>query len=268
MKVRLSSIGLCLVATASWGETLQVPDEAPAWMHLGAVLLLVLHIGGGVVGITSGAIASTVKKGQKIHRSSGRVFFAAMGISYVIAAAVAPFVAHGQRPNFVAGILALYLLVSGVSAARRRNFTTSYKEVAGLIAALFVTGMGAWFAYHATQDPSGTVDGSPPQAFAIFLLAGTAALIGEIRVLVIGKLSNVARQRRHLWRLCASFFIAAGSLFFGQPQVFPAWFNDSLLPSLLSFAPLAVMLYWLYAVGPREVRAKTSVKAAHERTTM
>lgn len=252
MKLRIASLCLCLVGISAWGETLQIPDDAPTWMHLGAFVLLMLHIGGGTVGIATGAIASTVKKGQKHHRWSGRVFFASMGVTYVIGAAVAPFLANGQRPNFVGGILALYLLISGVSAARRRQFTASVTEGLGLCAALFVTAMGAWFAYQASQDPSGTVDGSPPQAFAIFLIAGSAALIGEIRVLAIRELSNVARQRRHLWRMCTSFFIASGSLFFGQPQVFPEWFNDSLLPALLSFAPLAVMIYWLFALGRRE----------------
>jgi hypothetical protein len=37
-----------------------------------------------------------------------------------------------------------------------------------------------------------------------------------------------------------SIFIASGSLVFGQPQVFPTWFNQSPLPDLLSFAPLLV----------------------------
>ena len=66
--------------------------------------------------------------------------------------------------------------------------------------------------------------------FAIFVIAGLAALCGEINTLIKKTLSPLARQRRHLWRMCASFFIASGSFFLGQPQVFPTWFNDSLLP--------------------------------------
>ncbi len=236
---------LCLVVTPAWGDTLQVSENAPSWMHFGAAALLYLHIGGGLTGIVTGAIASTAKKGGKLHRMSGRWFFGGMLIAYVIAATVAPFIASGQRPNFVAGILALYLLLTGVSAARRRNFQSSYAEKLGLAAALFVTGMGGYFAYAASQSATGTVDGSPPQAFVVFIALGIAGLLGEVRVLVKGKLSNLERQKRHLWRMCGSFFIAAGSLFFGQPQVFPAWFNASPLPDLLSFAPLLVMFYWL-----------------------
>jgi hypothetical protein len=45
--------------------------------------------------------------------------------------------------------------------------------------------------------------------------------------------------------MCFSFFIASGSLFFGQPQVFPGWFAESIWIVLLGFAPLLVLLYWL-----------------------
>ena len=45
-----------------------------------------------------------------------------MFVTYLIGAGVAPFLETGQRPNFVAGVLALYLLTSGVMAAMRRDF--------------------------------------------------------------------------------------------------------------------------------------------------
>ncbi len=95
---------------------------------------------------------------------------------------------------------------------------------------------------------TGTVDGSPPQAFYIFIIAGSLAAAGEINVLVRRKLSQVARKTRHLWRMCFSFFIASGSLFFGQPQVFPDWFNGSVLPGSLAVVPLLVMIFWATAV--------------------
>lgn len=241
----LLTLVLIVFVPPVWGETLMVADAAPRWMHWGAWSILALHIAGGAVGIVSGLIASGARKGRKLHRISGTLFFRAMFISYVIAAVVSPLMTTGQRPNFVAGVLALYLLLSGVSAARRRNFTASYVERLGLFAALFVTGMGVWFAAIGLHSASGTVDGSPPQAFLIFVLFGAIAIYGELRVLVKKKLSEVERQRRHLWRMCASFFIASGSLFLGQSQLFPNWFNESILPSLLAFTPLMVMIYFI-----------------------
>ncbi|MEM7020904.1 MAG: hypothetical protein AAF512_26625, partial [Pseudomonadota bacterium] len=71
------------------------------------------------------------------------------------------------------------------------------------------------------------------------------AVYGEARVLMKGQLSNADRVKRHLWRMCASFFIASGSFFVGQPQVFPVWFNATPLPDLLAFAPIIIMIYFL-----------------------
>ncbi|MEM7020575.1 MAG: DUF2306 domain-containing protein, partial [Pseudomonadota bacterium] len=165
-------VPICLFASSALGETLQVPDDAPWWAHFGASTLLILHIAGGAIGILTGWIAVTSRKGQKVHRISGQTFFVAMFISYLIAACVAPFIDAGARPNTVAGILALYLLLSGIAAARRRQFKASHAERIGLCAALFITVMGTWFALESFQSPTGTVDGSPPEAFAVFIITG------------------------------------------------------------------------------------------------
>jgi hypothetical protein len=168
-----------------------------------------------------------------------------MFIAYLIGAFVAPFLSEGQRPNFVAAILALYLLITGVMTARRRHFQASIMEKIGLAVALLITGMGVLFAYMGANSVSGTVDGSPPQAFVIFIVAGSIAAAEEIYVLVRRKLSEVARKIRHLWRMCFSLFLASGSLFLGQPQVFPDWFNGLILPSLLALAPVLILLGWV-----------------------
>ena len=235
----------CLFVSSAWAETLQVTDDARWWANSGATMILILHIAGGAIGILTGWIASASRKGQKLHRISGQTFFVAMFVSYLIAACVAPFLNDGARPNTVAGILALYLLFSGVAAARRRQFKASQAERIGLLFALFITAMGAWFAFESFLGPAGNIDGSPPEAFAVFIIMGCFAIIGEVRVLMRGQLSNADRIKRHLWRMCASFFIASGSFFVGQPQVFPVWFNETPLPDLLSFAPIIIMIYFM-----------------------
>lgn len=229
-------------ADAAYADRLEFGPEAPDWQHAGALLILYLHILGGVVGLVAGSVASLTRKGGAGHRVAGRVFLVAMFITYLIGAGVAPFLADGQRPNFVGGVLALYLLVTGVAAARRRRFRAGWAEVAGLPIALAITGVGVLFMVMGANAPSGTVDGAPPAAFIVFVVAGAAASAGEINVLRKRTLSGTARTMRHLWRMCASFFFASGSLFLGQPGVFPAWFNASPLPVLLSFAPLVVMV--------------------------
>jgi hypothetical protein len=187
-----------------------------------------------------------------------------MFAAYAIGAGVAPFLDTGQRPNFVAGIMALYLLISGAMAARRRDARAGAPEVIGLIVALSITVAGVIFMRMGAASPSGTVDGSPPQAFFLFTIAGAFAAAGELHVLVRKQLSNVSRIARHLWRMCFSLFIASGSFFLGQQQVFPEALQDSALLYIVALSPLPVMLFWLGKVrfdDWRRRRVKTAIAA-------
>lgn len=235
-------------APGAHASVLQAPADAPAWAHIGAATLLWMHIVGGGAGIATGAIAIATRKGGKTHRAAGRMFFWVMLTCYVVAAGVAPFLDDGQRPNTIAGVMALYLLLSGWSAAQRPAIRAGVYQVAGLAAALTIAGAGALFMKMGAESPTGTIDGSPPEAFVIFMAAGLFAAAGEIHVLVRRSLSGPARIARHLWRMCFSLFIASGSFFLGQTQVLPAWMRDSALPYVAALAPLAAMLVWLALV--------------------
>jgi uncharacterized membrane protein len=214
--VLIPAMVLCLYVlqiNLAFAETLQVDREASILLKWVAALLLYAHIGGGFIGIVAGYTASLAPKGKTLHRKAGKVFYLAMFICYLIGALVAPFLETGQRTNFVAGVLALYLLTSGVSAAQRRNFQAGIGEKIGVVIALTITVLGLYFIYLASNSPTGTIDDSPPQAFVLFVVAGSLAFIGDVRILVGKTLSNVQRTIRHLWRMCFSLFIASGSFF-------------------------------------------------------
>ncbi|MEO0366880.1 MAG: hypothetical protein AAF265_15475 [Pseudomonadota bacterium] len=233
------------VCSDAFADRLQVDASAHAVWHIFAAILLYLHIGGGGVGLVSGAVAAVARKGSNVHRTAGYAFVMSMAVSYSVGTLVAPFLEEGQRPNFVAGILALYLLLSGLASARQKIVRGGVWQRAGLLIALCITGMGLLFMYQANNDVTGTVDGAPVEAFGLFVVVGVLGAAGEINALMRQRLSRAARLRRHLWRMCMSFFIASGSLFFGQPQVFPSAFSESFAPIAFSFAPLLVMVVFL-----------------------
>ncbi|UPT62533.1 MAG: hypothetical protein M0D54_19620 [Hyphomonadaceae bacterium JAD_PAG50586_4] len=240
----LFTAAAALLPSIALANNLEAGPGDPAWMHLGANALLWTHIAGGAIGMVTGVVALASRKGQRIHRAAGSVFLA-MFAAYAIGAGVAPFLDTGQRPNFVAGIMALYLLISGAMAARRRDAKAGAPELIGLVIALSITAAGVIFMRMGAASASGTVDGSPPQAFLLFTIAGAFASAGELHVLLRRQISNVSRIARHLWRMCFSLFIASGSFFLGQQQVFPEALRDSVLLYAVALAPLPIMLFWL-----------------------
>ncbi len=254
MLVSLAAVG------SAHASVLQAPADAPLWAHIGAAALLWMHIIGGGAGIATGAIAIASRKGGKIHRAVGRAFFWVMLVCYTVAAGVAPFLDDGQRPNTIAGVMALYLLLTGRAAAQRPEIKAGVYQVVGLVAALTIAGAGALFMKMGADSPAGTIDGSPPEAFVVFMAAGLFAAAGELHVLVRRTLSGRARIARHLWRMCFSLFIASGSFFLGQMQVMPQWMRESAIPYVAALAPLGAMLLWLVLV--RIPKRRKAVAAA------
>lgn len=234
--------------------TLQAPPGSPWWLTFGADALLFLHIAGGAVGLLSGAAALIARKGSKAHSIAGLTFVVSMTIMASIGAVVSPFLPIPQRANVVAGLLTLYLVISAWQAVREKQVIPGRLDIAGLIVALSTVATGVLWAVQASYSPTGTLDGSPPQAFYVFIIIGTFAAIGDVRLLVSGRLSGTSRLSRHLWRMCVALLIASGSFFLGQQRVMPAWMRGSPWLFVPVFAPFVVMLYWL--VRMRLVRWK------------
>ena len=152
------------------------------------------------------------------------------------------------------GVLALYLLITAFRTVRIPRIKPGAFEYGGLLTALAITGAGFLFMQMAANSPTGTIDDSPSEAFVLFATAGIFAVLGDLHLIFSKGLTGAARIARHLWRMCFSFFIAATSLFLGQPQVFPEWFNASPAPFILSFAPLIALLIWMVITGFERVR--------------
>ena len=233
-------------------SNLYVSPDAPAIVRGAANLILAAHITGGALGILSGVVVFVAPKGERLHRWAGTVFFVAMLTAYLIGAAVAPFLDEGQRTNFTAGILALYLLISGWMTVKRKTVRPGPFDIFGLVCAVAIAAAGGWFMHLAAGSATGTIDGSPPQAFVVFVVGGALAAAGDAHQILRRGLSGVERISRHLWRLGFSLFIASGSFFLGQQQVMPVGLRGSNFLLLAALAPLVMVLFWLVRVRLRQ----------------
>ncbi len=229
---------------------LQVSSDAPSYIRAAANTILYVHIGGGTLGMISGAAALVFRKGERLHRLAGNVFFVSMLAMATVGATVSPFLGPflSEAPNMIAGILAFYLVLTSWVTVRREEGRIGRIEIGGFIAALTVTLAGAYFIYLASSSASGTIGKVPPEAFYVFTLVGSIATISDLKVILSGGISGVPRIARHLWRMCTALAMATGSFFLGQQKFLPAALHGSPLLFIPTFAPLVLMAFWLIRI--------------------
>ena len=208
--------------------------------------LLLFHIAGGMVGLLAGTAAMVLRKGSRRHEVAGQVFVVAMvgmGAAATYIAATDP---HGDVINVLMGILTCYLVTTAWLTARKRGAAGRFERfavavVAGLAIALVRYGVAA--------AQGETSDGVPAAVYFVFAIVAWCAAVGDVRMIARGGISGGRRLARHLWRMGTALFIAAGSFFLGQPQVFPDALRLS--PGLRSIPVLLVigsMLFWMVRV--------------------
>jgi uncharacterized membrane protein len=237
---------------------LQLGPETPFLIRAAAEAALVLHIGGGTVGLAAGAVALSARKGGPIHRVSGKVFLGAMLVSMVVGAIVAPMI--GQPMNSFGGFIAIYLMGSAWLTVTRPAGQVGRAEMLALLVPLVSAPVMFAFGWVGAHSGKGGIDGVPYQAG--YVAAAVSALLAatDIKVVLSRGVSGAQRLARHLWRMCVALFLASGSLFLGQPKVFPAPLRGSLILWILALAPLALMIFWLIRVRRTSARKSPTSK--------
>jgi hypothetical protein len=205
--------------------------------------LLVLHVAGGMLGLLSGLVAMIYRKGSRGHHISGDVFVISMLVMGACASCLA--LMKHQPNNFFGGLLTFYLVTTAWLTGRRREQTTGALDWAAL--ALVVT-LGGSLLTLSVLVATGRAAKQPGVPIGVYFFLSSIALLaaaGDVRVLVRGGISGTARLARHLWRMCFGLFIATGSFFLGQQQVFPAVFRKQYLLFPLAILPLVLLIYWI-----------------------
>lgn len=239
---------------------IHLSPDAPFLLRAAAASALVLHISGGVVGLISGTVALASRKGARLHRVSGDVFFVSMLIAYGMGAATAPFL--GQWSNVFGGLFSAYLVATSWATVMRPAGRIGRFETGVVLVPLSAMAATLWFGWVGAHSPRGLIQGVPFQAaLVISALAGFAAGL-DLRVIWRGGVSGADRIARHLWRMCTGLLFAAASFFIGQPQVFPPPLRGSPILFLPVLAIIAAMIFWLVRVrftgafrGPAFARA-------------
>ena len=203
--------------------------------------LLILHILGGTVGLLAGTVAMVVRKGSRLHRTSGNVFTIAM--LTLASSALCLAIMKSQRGNIIGSIVTFYMITTAWLAGRRRNIGLCdwAALLVGLGGAAAVITLGVQTLHHPDEERS---------RWHELLLRRRPPARRRWR-------HSYARWRRHrgptahhaspvahvFWTIYCH-----GSFFLGQQQVFPAFLRGSIFLTVLALLPFPLMIYWLFRV--------------------
>ncbi len=207
---------------------------------------LILHVSTGVLGLLSGTFAMSFRKGSERHRRAGNIFVASMLTMGLCASYLA--VLKHQTNNIFGGLVTVYMIATAWLAGRRPDRGTNSLDWTGLVMALAIA-VSMWtLGIRVVKGLSEQQAGVP---IGMYFFMGTIPLLaaaGDIRMLVRGGISGRARLLRHLWRMCFGLFIATGSFFLGQQQVFPMAIRKQYILGPLAMLPLFLLIFWLVRV--------------------
>jgi uncharacterized membrane protein len=218
--------------------------------------MLLIHICAGTLGLLSGAVAISLRKGSGRHRVVGNVFVVSM-LTLSVSGVYMAIMKH-QPGNILGGSLTFYLVATAWRIARRREGETESFDWGALLVVLPVGVVTMTFGLEAAHSQTGLKYGYPAGPYAFLGSVALIAAVGDVRMLIRGGVSGAQRIARHLWRMCFAWFIASASIFLARPHLFPAFFRKTGLLYLLTLLPLILMIFWLIRVlfrGRRDLQA-------------
>jgi uncharacterized membrane protein len=205
------------------------------------MVLLPLHVVGGVVGIVSGFVALYARKGRTLHRRSGMAFVYAM-LSMSLSGTLLA-VGRFETANVLAGLITAYLVVTAVTAVSTPSAIVRRLDRGAMLGALafgFASVASAIVMFGGGRRERGLA--VPLMVFGALALLSAA---GDLRMIRAGGLRGAARLKRHLWRMCAALFVAAGSFFLGPVRRIPEPLRHPAF-RVLPFVVLVTMVFWLW----------------------
>jgi hypothetical protein len=191
---------------------------------------------------SQGTIAVIVRKGGQAHRVAGQVFIG--GMLLLASTGITIAILRAEPPNILGGLLTIYMITTAWLTARHTNGRSGAFDWIALFCALTFAAILARLGIGAMSLPHHSMDGVPA-GMSFFL--GTVILIaaiGDTRMLMRHSIIGWRRIARHAWRMSFGLFIATGSFFLGQQQVFPARWRGSVALTILGLFPLALLIYW------------------------
>ena len=213
--------------------------------------LLMLHICGAIVGLLSGFMALTLRKGSGLHGAAGNVFFVSMLCMSAAGVYLAAFI-KPNNGNVMGGALTFYLVATGWMTARCRERVFGMFDWSAFLIALAIGTAGMTWGIQAALSPSGLKDGYLP---FMYFISGSIALLfaaSDVRMIVRDGVFGAPRIARHLWLMSLALLFATISFYPSRAHLSPNWLNQSNLLYVPHVLLIGAMFFALYRVSVRK----------------
>ena len=205
-----------------------------------ARILIFIHAGFGGIALISGAISLLTKKGNNLHKKSGKVFFYTMLISVLMSLIIAVIPNHKSSFLFFIGLFSLYFIIGGYRSLKFKKKDISIRFDNILAYSIIVTGIIMIIYPIILENVINTV----------LLVFGIIALIfGIIDFLLLKNKDKLRKNwlKIHLSKMISGY-VAAMTAFVVVNQWIPgvwAWFTPGIFGT-------TYMIYWLKKLNKKK----------------
>lgn len=206
--------------------------------------LVYIHAGLGGLALIAGGLALFVKKGNKVHKKSGKVFFYSMLVSAAMAFIISILPNHENPFLFSIGLFSIYFIISGYRSLRYKSENLNLK-LDKIISYLIILIGSVMILYPMILEQKLNI------VLAVFGISGIIFGFRDLK-----NLKDVHGLKKkwlnlHLGKMTGGY-IAAFSAFLVVNNVLPGiwnWFAPSIVGSVF-------IAYWIKKLNKRKPFAK------------
>lgn len=209
------------------------------------ILIYYIHAPLGGIALLTGGIALIVKKGNNVHKKSGKIFFFSMLFSAISAFIISVLPNHESPFLFSIGLFSTYFLISGLRSLRFKHKEFQLKTDKIIAYIISLTGI-AMILYPILLFSKLNI---------ILTVFGVIGIVFGLRDLKLFKdIKNLKKNwlKLHLGKMTGGY-IAAVSAFFVVNQILPGiwnWFVPGIIGS-------GYITYWMIKLNKKKPVANT-----------
>jgi uncharacterized membrane protein len=207
---------------------------------LAEILIIYIHVPLGGIALLTGGISLIAKKGNRIHKKSGKIFFYSMLFSAISAFLISIFPNHESPFLFSIGLFSAYFLISGLRSLnyKKKNFELRTDKIIAYL--IFLTGI-SMILYPIILYSKVNI---------ILSIFGTVGIIFGFRDLMLFRDNERLKKnwlKLHLGKMTGGY-IAAVSAFFVVNQILPGIWNW-FVPGIVGSGYIA---YWMMKLNKKK----------------